>query len=92
MTRQSIEKYRIEITVGTIVACAVLVFTTAWSLSAQQTKVVTDVNANSREIEFCKKKSEEQAKINKAVSEALILIQSDLKHVRESLDEIKEKL
>ena len=91
MTRQSVENYRIEITIGTIVLCALFLFGTAYKIGAGQTKTDADVQRHEEQIKECKQKAAEQDKINSSVSGVLIEMSKDIKHIREAVEDLKSE-
>lgn len=92
MTKLVVEKYRIEITLVTAVICAVFLISTSWQLSAKQTTIETGIAQVKKDIASCEIKASAQDEINAAVGKALIQIQSDMKHIKEAVDEIKKNM
>jgi len=90
MTRETVDKYRVEVTISVFVMVVLFLFGTAYKLGADQTKIETKIEQNTKEIEKCKDKAEEQSKVNNVVAGTLIEIKESLKHIKSSVDEIKQ--
>jgi len=93
VTKETVDRYRVQITVGMAVVCILFLVGTSFRIGAEQTRIETELGQNAKGVQECKEKTErqadEQTRINTAVSGALIEIKRDLQHIKEGVDDLK---
>ena len=85
----SIEKHKVSVTIATVVLCCIFISTLAYNVGAKQNKISEDVEHLKSGQVKCEERAEKQEEVNKEFTKAVIEIKGDVKHIRETLEELK---